>query len=124
MYNMNIAKVYFEMKRLASLGLARAREKTSGRKQYELADEDLRSLALKLSSRVQTLESWRSTDSRRDRFRMGLAAVPPFSLEGPPLAKALEGRRMPGELENLAALGRKKFDSKYRGRTGRSYDRV
>jgi hypothetical protein len=122
-YNMNVAKTYSEMKRLNSLGLVR----TAGRRrsrEYVLLDNDLRNLALKLSSRVQTYESWRSRESKRARFRMGLVSVPRVSLEALPGAGEPGQRRMPGELANLAILGRKKFDSKYRRTSGREYDRV
>jgi hypothetical protein len=122
-YNMNIAKVYLEARRLERLGLIRSTNGKRGR-EYELADEDLRRLALKLSSRVQTYESWRSGESKRARFRMGLVSVPRFSLEGQSREVDTSQRRMPGELENLAILGRKKFDSKYRRMSERSYDRL
>ena len=122
-YNMNVAKVYGEAKRLERLGLVRSMKGKSGRV-YELADEDLRRLALKLSSRVQTYESWRSPESRRDRFRMGLALVPSFLMERASEVAGPGERRMPGELDGLAVLGRKKFDGKYRRREGRSFDRV
>ena len=122
-YNMNIAKVYGEMKRLERLGLVRPTARKRG-VEYELVDDDLKRLALKLSSRVQTYDSWRSDESRRRRFRMGFAAIPRFSLEGDAKALSVEERRMPGELVNLATLGRKKFDAKYRRREGREYDRV
>ena len=122
-YNMNIAKVYVEMKRLEGLGLVRSAKGNRGR-EYELVDGNLRDLALKLSSRVQTYESWRSPESRRARFRMGLVSVPRFSLTGQSTVVDTSQRRMPGELENLASLGRKKFDAKYRRMGERSYDRI
>jgi hypothetical protein len=122
-YNMNVAKVYLEMKRLEGLGLVKATVRTKGR-EYELVDSDLRRLALKLSSRVQTYETWKSKESKRTRFRMGLLSVPSFSLEGSPRGVEPGQRRLPGELESLATLGRRKFDSKYRRITGRDYDRV
>lgn len=123
LYNMNVAKVYLEMKRLGRLGLV----KSSGRNrgiEYVLADVNLRKLALKLSSRVQTYESWRSEESRRARFMMGLVSIPPALLEAKPNTVKAGRHRMPGELENLAVLGRKKFDRKYRRVSGRDYDRV
>lgn len=122
-YNMNIAKVYIEMKRLESLGLVRSTKRNRGR-EYELVDDNLRDLALKLSSRVQTYESWKSPESRRARFRMGLASVPQYSLSGQSRVVETGQKRMPGELENLAVLGRKKFDAKYRKMGERSYDRL
>jgi hypothetical protein len=123
-YNMNVAKVYSEMKRLNSLGMVKPAERGRAGVEYELVDEDLRNLALKLTSRVQTYESWKSDDSRRARFRMGLASVPHVPLERGARAVEQGQRRLPGELENLAALGRKKFDSKYRKTAVRAYGRV
>ena len=120
---MNIAKVYGEMRRLEGLGLVRSSKGSRGR-EYVLVDDSLRELALKLSSRVQTYASWRSPESKRARFRMGLASVPRFSLDGQSTAVATGQRRMPGELENLANLGRKKFDAKYRRVSERAYDRI
>ena len=122
-YNMNIAKVYIEMKRLEGLGLVRSAKGGRG-KAYELVDDSLRDLALRLSSRVQTYDSWRSPESRRARFRMGLAPLPQFSLSGGSTVAESGQRRMAGELENLAALGRKKFDAKYRRMGERSFDRI
>ena len=122
-YNLNVAKVYFEMNRLRSLGLVR-RSPWGRVARYVLEDDDLRRLALKLSSRVQTYASWRSDASRRARFRMGYALVPRFTLDAEPRAVASGERRMSGELENLASLGRKKFDSKYRRRSDRTFDRI
>jgi len=122
-YNMNVAKVYLEAKKLESLGLVKSAKRNRGR-EYELVDDDLRDLALKLSARVQTYDSWRSPESKRTRFRMGLVSVPPFSLAREPRVDEGSQRRLPGELENLAILGRKKFDAKYR-RTGELvYDRL
>lgn len=121
-YNMNVAKVYIEMKRLANLGMIQPAARVRGT-EYEFLDDDLRSLALKLSSRVQTYESWRSAESKRERFRMGLAKVPSFSLGGR-IAPGQGERRMAGELENLADLGRKTFDSKNRRTGERDYARI
>jgi hypothetical protein len=123
-YNMNVAKVYVEMKKLNNLGLVKPAERSERGTEYELVDDDLRNLALKLSTRVQTYESWKSGESKRARFRMGLVSVPRVSLEGTQKAAEPIQRRMPGELENLAILGRKKFDSKYRNSTRRDFDRV
>ncbi|MDG7008032.1 MAG: winged helix-turn-helix transcriptional regulator [Nitrososphaerota archaeon] len=122
-YNMNVAKVYSEMKRLGSLGLV----ETAGErrwKEYVLVDKDLRNLALRLSSRVQTYEAWRSAGAKRERFRMGLAKIPSYSLDGEPRAMEPGERRIPGELENLAVLGRRKFDAKYRREAEREYVHV
>jgi len=122
-YNMNVAKVYREAKRLEGIGVVRSAKGARGM-EYDLVDNNLRNLALKLSSRVQTYESWNSPESKRARFRMGLAQVPPFSLVGQ--ASVVDGRqrRMAGELENLAILGRSKFNAKYREVGRRSYDRL
>jgi len=121
-YNLNVAKVYAEMKKLNSLGLVKT---SRGRGlEYALADDDLRRLALKLASRVQTYSSWKSDGSRRARFRMGLAAIPPFTLEKVPRGVEPWPRRTPGELENLAKLGRRKFDGKYRRTGERTYARI
>jgi hypothetical protein len=122
-YHMNVAKVYTEMKRLEGLGMLRSAKGARGR-EYELVDNNLRGLALKLSSRVLTLESWNNPESRRARFRMALASVPRFSLSEHPTGVDASQRRMPGELKNLAVLGRKKFDAKYRRTRERSYDRL
>ncbi|MDA4127566.1 MAG: helix-turn-helix domain-containing protein [Thaumarchaeota archaeon] len=123
-YNMNVAKVYVEMKKLNNLGLVKPAERGERGREYELVDDDLRNLALKLSTRVQTLGSWKSGESKRARFRMGLVSVPSISLERPQKAGDPIQRRMPGELENLAVLGRKKFDSKYRKSNGRDFERI
>ena len=122
-YNMNIAKVYLEMKRLERLGLIRSATGRRG-KEYELADESLKDLAMKLCSRVQTYESWKSAESRRARFRMGLAAIPPVSAQQPGMTPSPQMRKPLGELENLAALGRKRFDVKYHRTGERNYDRL
>jgi hypothetical protein len=123
MYNMNVPKVYSEIRRLTRLGLLKTSRERGGR-EYLLADKDLRNIAFRLGSRVQTYDSWSSGKSRRERFRSGLARVPPFTLEGEPREYRPGERRMPGELENLAVLGRKKFDVKYRNSRGREYDRL
>jgi len=122
-YNMNIAKVYVEMKRLERLGIVRSVRRNRG-KEYELDNAALKELALELSSRVQTYESWRSPASRRARFRMGLASIPQVSLESPTGVVDSNQRRMPGELDNLAVLGRRRFDVKYRRTGDRTLDRV
>lgn len=122
-YNMNIAKVYIEFRKLNRIGAVGLAREERG-KEYVIVDEDLRRLALKLSSRVQTYRSWGSDESKRARFRMGIVQVPRFSLDGPPRTERKGRRRMPGELDNLAILGRKKFDSKYRRAGVREYDRL
>ncbi len=122
-YHMNVAKVYIEMKKLAGLGLVKP---TRGRRgvEYTLADEDLRGLALKLSSRVVTYDAWTSEEAKRARFRMGLATVPRVSLGSGPGETEAKPTRLPGELENLAVLGRKKFDAKYRRTAKGEYGRI
>jgi hypothetical protein len=121
-YNVNVAKVYKEMRRLESLGMVKPW--TGGRgKGYRLVDDDLKRITLKLSPRVQTYLSWSSDESKRARFRAGLAQVPRLSIEGESRPGS-NRRRMAGELENLAVLGRKRFDSKYLRTGRRSYDRI
>ncbi len=122
-YNMNVAKVYLEMKRLAELGLVKT-DRRNRSTEYTLADDDLRRLAVKLSSRVVTYDNWSSREAKRARFRMGMAAVPPVSLAKPSSGVEEKQTRMPGELENLATLARKKFDAKYTGSGVREYVRV
>ncbi len=113
MYNMNIAKVYIAMKILATLGLVRSSRGRSG-VEYILLDEDLQRLAKKLSPRVITYEVWKGQDAKRNRFRSGLLRVPLLSLGRSTRSLERKTTRIPGELENLAHLARKKFDAKYR----------
>ena len=122
-YNMNVAKTYIAMKKLAAIGLV-APSKEKGGVKYFLLDEDLRRIALKLSSRVVTYESWRSQDAKRTRFRSGFvrATLPP--LGGPTGAARMKPTRIPGELENLALLARRKFAAKYRRSPDGTYDRI
>ncbi len=122
-YNMNVAKTYIEMSRLAALGLVKATRGRRGR-EYKLVDEDLRRLALKLSSRLLDYESWAGQEAKRERFRMGLAKVPAVSLRRPARMIEMKPTRLPGELENLASLARKKFNAKYRRTSNREYDRI
>lgn len=121
-YDMNVAKVYIEMKRLTRLGVVRAAGRRRG-VEYRLADEDLRGLALKYSSRVVPLEEWNSPQQRASRLRMGLRRIPPYAIE---LAKdiATKPTRLPGELDGLASLGRKRFDARYRRVAEREFARV
>ncbi len=124
MYNMNTAKVYIEMKKLANLGLVSSGRGNRGSK-YSLADGNLRSLALKLSSsRVITYDEWRRPEAKAQRFRSGLIRVPKFSLGRP--AKTLDAKptRMPGELDTLALLAKNKFENKYRRTGDREYVRL
>jgi hypothetical protein len=121
-YNMNMAKVYLEMKRLERLRVVTSSPGGRGQ-EYELVDGSLRTLALKFCSRVKTYEAWRSSESRRERFRMGLAVVPRFKVGARASAPGVK-TRLPGELENLAVLGRKKFDLKYSQTAGNEYDTI
>lgn len=122
-YNMNVAKVYGEAKRLDRLGVLKSSTAGSVR-EYTLADADLKKLALKLGSRVTTYEEWASREAKRERFLNGMASVPRFEFDRKPSTADPLERRLPGELENLATLGRKKFDSKYAKTSERSYARV
>lgn len=111
-YNMNVAKVYREMKNMVDLGLVEASDKERG-VAYRLAQEDLRNLALKLSPGFITLQAWKSEGARRFRFRAGLGVLPGPRLRGAAGREFPRPDRLPGELESLARLGRKAFDSKY-----------
>jgi hypothetical protein len=123
MYNMNMGKVYSEMKKLASLGLVST---TTGNKglEYALVDDNLRELALKLSPRVINYDDWSSQEARAQRFRSGMIKVPKFSIGKP--SKSLDSKptRMPGELDALALLARSKFDKKYLRIGDREYARI
>ena len=123
MFNMNVAKTYTEMKKLAALGVV---EGVRGRRgtEYRLVDEDLGRLALRLSQRVVPLERWKSATSKASRFRMGMQAVPGFGLEGSEGAPWVKGSRQEGELDGLAEMGRKRFDAKYRQVKERAYARL
>ncbi len=123
MYNMNVAKVYGEMKRLKEMGLVEA---VPGRRGtgYKLVDDDLKRLALRLSPRVTTLEAWRSEDERRSRFMNGLREVPEFLLQRPEVQVDEKPSRFGGELRSLAVLGRRMFDSKYRRTGERAWSRT
>ena len=123
MYNMNIGKVYIEMKKLANLGLVSAIKGRRGL-EYALIDENLRGLALKLSSKVITYDDWSNPEAKAQRFRRGLIKVPKFSLGRPTKSLNTKPTRMPGELDALALLARSKFDKKYRRIGDRAYARV
>jgi hypothetical protein len=123
MYNMNVAKGYIAMKKLAALGLVRPSEGRGG-VEYLLADDDLRRLALRLSSRVVTFEAWKSREAKRARFRSGLSRVPLLPLGRPTKSVGKKPTRIPGELENLALLARRKFDAKYGRTSDGAYDRI
>jgi len=120
-YNMNVAKTYLEMKKLAQLGMVKSTKMRRGTG-YVLADEDLRRLALKLSSRVVTYSEWASDEAKKARFRAGLVVAKRISLGRARAGRGAKSTRQRGELETLALLGRKGFDSKYRRRTEREYD--
>ena len=122
-YNMNVAKTYIAMKKLARIGLV-APSKDGGSVKYLLLDEDLRRIALKLSSRVMTYRAWSSQDAKRERFRSGFvqATLPPLGMSNG--AARTKPTRIPGELESLALLARRKFDAKYRMSPDGEYDRI
>jgi len=120
-YNMNIAKVYSETKKLASLGLIKGSTGERGTV-YELVDEDLRRLALRLANRVVPFETWKGTEARKGRTRAGYSVVPRFSMGGRVTLLPVKPTRMEGELENLALLAKKRFDAKYSKVSSREYD--
>jgi len=122
-YNMNVAKVYIETKRLARLGFLKRSPGGRGTV-YELVDQDLRNLALKLSTRVIPYGVWKGEESRRSRLRAGLSAVPNFSIARRATLLATKPTRMEGELENLATLAKERFDSRYHKTSSRGYDRL
>ncbi|MDE1858220.1 MAG: winged helix-turn-helix transcriptional regulator [Thaumarchaeota archaeon] len=118
----NVAKVYGEMKRLARLGVVKAHGEGRG-VGYELVDGDLRRLARRYGSRMLSYGEWASRGARTKRFRMGLARVPAYEApggEGGPTKPT----RLEGELDTLAALGRKRFNAKYVRTSARSYARL
>ena len=122
-YNINVAKTYLEAKRLAAAGFLR-RVRGSRGTEYELADDDLRQLTVRLSSRVMSLRRWRDEGERSSRFRAGLRRVPDFSIGTPTEGSLAKPTRLQGELEGLAALGRRKFARKYRQVGAREYARL
>jgi hypothetical protein len=123
LYNMNVAKVYAAMKKLAALGLVTP-SRGRGGIEYLLQNEDLRRLALQLSSRVVTYEAWSSQDAKKERFRLGLSHIPALVLGGPSKLMSIKPSRVPGELDSLALLARAKFDGKYRMASDHAYDSV
>ena len=115
-YNMNIAKTYLEAKALARIGVIRAARRKRGL-EYELADEDVERVVLKLSSKVVPYARW--AEGGGARFRTGMESVPDLALErgsGP-----LRPPRPTDELDALATLGRKRFDAKYRRTADRTF---
>jgi DNA-binding transcriptional ArsR family regulator len=129
MYNLNVSKVYIEIKKLTKLDLLSASRGLKGF-EYSLADDNLRELALRLSlpSRTISYDDWNDPKARAQRLRNGLMRIPKFSLETridqkkPPLFT--NPTRMPGELDNLAVLARNKFDRKYEMIGAREYARI
>ena len=122
-YNMNVAKVYLEARRLAELGLLEARKSNRGTG-YVLSDKNLRLLALRLSERVTPYDEWSSNRAKRARFRAGLSIVPQLSGARPTEVRTEKPSRFPGELENLAMLAKLRFNGKYRKKSARDYDRL
>jgi hypothetical protein len=121
MFNMNTAKVYIEMKRLVDLGLVSCGQGSRGL-EYTLQDENLRGLAIKLAPRTIPFDIWNSKESKARRLRNGLIKTPKFSLEK--RAKKLQFRkpsRIPGELDSLAKLARRRFETRYRRIGEREY---
>jgi hypothetical protein len=123
MYNMNVAKVYVEMKKLARLGLISSSNGTRGL-EYTLIDENLRALALNLSPRAISYDDWRSAEAKAQRFRSGMTRVPDFKLGGKTSRLDKKPTRMTGELEALALLARSRFDKKYRRVSEHNYARI
>lgn len=123
MYNLNIPKVYLEIKRLSKMGLVTALQ---GRKgiEYTLNDESIRTLATKLGSRTILYSEWRA--QKNQLLRDGLLKVPRFSISSPrePVTNFEKTTRLRGELDTLALLARKKFDKKYCQIGDRVYARV
>lgn len=119
----NVPKVYLEMKRLAALGVIGVARRARGT-EYELVDADLRRLVVRLSPRVVALEAWSSEEERASRFRAGFQTVPPFSAQKPDRMTLSKKTRLPGELDSIASLGRKRFDVKYRPVGDREFARV
>ena len=120
-YNMNVAQVYIEMKRLARLGLVRGVKATRG-VEYELVDDDLRRLVLKLSTRVVRYEDWRSNSAKRARFRSGFVDVPEILLALPRKSYETKPTRLPGEVDNLPALAKRRFEAKCGRKAPREYE--
>lgn len=123
LYNMNVAKVYVAMRKLAALGLVTT-SRGGGGTEYRLQDEDLRRLAVRLSTRVVTYEEWSSQDARRERFRSGLSLIPALPKASPAELVPMKPTRMPGELDSLALLARAKFDGKYHRAPDGAYDSI
>ncbi|MDG6898109.1 MAG: winged helix-turn-helix transcriptional regulator [Nitrososphaerota archaeon] len=112
-FNLNVPKVYKELGRMAEVGLVKASMNRKAR-EYSLADDDLRRLALRMSPGFVTLEGWSSEEARKLRFRAGLGKKKRNSKGATPANVPVKPTRSPGELESLARLGRRAFDSRYR----------
>ncbi|MDG6923807.1 MAG: hypothetical protein JRN67_11005 [Nitrososphaerota archaeon] len=123
MYNINVPKTYIEIKKLANLNLLCASNSRRGL-EYSLADENLRELAIKLSSRTISYADWNNPKAKAERLRNGLISVPEFSLRRRDKPLYTKPTRMLGELDNLAMLARSRFNRKYRITGGREYARV
>lgn len=123
LYNMNVAKVYVTMRKLAALGFV-SPSRGRGGIGYRLRDENLRKLALTLSTRVVTYEAWSSQEARRERFRSGLSLVPASPLGKARKLVTARPTRVPGELDNLALLARARFDDKYSRSPDGVYDSI
>lgn len=132
LYNINMSKVYIEVKKLTKLNLLRAWKGKKG-VEYSLEDLHLRDLAIRLSSSSSTFprtisyDDWSEPKARAQRLRNGLLRVPQFSLgKKSEKIKSLVAKptRMPGELDNLAVLARKRFDRKYEMKSAQQYVRV
>jgi hypothetical protein len=121
LYNMNVAKVYVAMKKLAALGLVTP-SRGRGGIEYRLQNEDLCRLALNFSTRVVTYKEWSSQGGKKKRFRFGLAQIPALPLDKSRKLMSIKPTRIPGELDNLALLARAKFDGKYRKGSDGAYD--
>ncbi len=120
-YNMNVSKVYLEVKVLTGLGLVAAAGRRRG-VEYRLRDPDLTRLALKLSTRVVPYDKWK--DQRGTRFRDGFRRIPDYIIPRPRQVVTAKETRLPGELDALADMGRRRFDSKYKMTKVRKYARV
>ena len=120
MYSINISKTYIEIKKLADLNLLSAKRGRKGL-EYSLTDENLRRLAIKLSSRTISYDDWNDPKARAQRLRAGLRSIPKFSLGKKEKPMFVKPTRMRGELDNLAVLARYKFDQKYRKIGAREY---
>lgn len=123
LYNMNVPKVYGEMRNLTSLGVVEPTSQGRGVK-YRLVDDDLKRLVLRLSPDVVTLEAWRSEEAKRIRFRAGLGTGQDFTQRPSTRRAASKTTKLPAELLTLARLGRERFDSRYRRLGARTFGAV